>query len=110
MLSSSCHERPRNGASFEAVPPGSLTTRGFAKTVTEFSDTASSTPFRSVIVPRRAATVTSSTCCATARRLRSWPRTVPSQAERRPASRRRTRNTANSVPILRSTATTARGP
>ena len=60
--SSSPRSAPDERGSFAATPRGSLIRNGLAKTVTASSETASSTPWRSVIVPRRAGTSRSSTC------------------------------------------------
>ena len=57
---------PRIGASFAAVPRGSFTRYGVAETSLAGSETASSTPLRSVIEPRCAGSATSATCCVAA--------------------------------------------
>ena len=77
--------------------------KGLAKTVIASSDTASSSPLRSKIVPRLALTVRSSSCWVAARSLSEPARTVPIQIARTAAIARRARKTAKSSPILRST-------
>ena len=67
LRSSSSSGRSSSGASSAATFTGSLIRNGFAKTVTESSETASSTPLRSTIVPRRAGSAMSSICWLTAR-------------------------------------------
>ena len=52
-MTSSCG-KPSSGASCSATPAGLSIRNGFAKTVVASSDTASSIPLRSVMVPRRA--------------------------------------------------------
>ena len=52
---------------------GSFTRNGVAKIVAASSETASSAPWRSVIVPRLAISVTSCTCCVDAIVLRPSP-------------------------------------
>ena len=96
-----------SGASCAAAAAGALICCGFANTLEASSDTASSVPLRSVIVPRRAVTWRSSTCCSTARSLSDPARTVPSHVARIAARPSRTTNRANSSPIRRSTIVTA---
>ncbi len=74
-----------------------------ANTVTASSETASSTPWRSKIVPRRAGTSRSSTCWLTARSDSSPALTVESQVARTTARARRARKSAKSRPMRRST-------
>ena len=59
-----------------------------AKTVTASSETASSTPLRSKIVPRRAGSAMSSICWLTARSDSEPALTVPSQVARSGGERR----------------------
>ena len=76
---------PSSGAIFFATPFGSLTRYGVALTSSAGSVTASSTPRRSTISPRRAGTLTRGSCWVTAA-LRSDPAwTVPSHIARSPA-------------------------
>src|SRR3954454_2980723 len=100
---------PRNGESRCATDAGSRTTFGLAYTVTESSETASSVPLRSVIVPRRAGTSTCSTCWASARPRKLLSRTVPSHRARTAASARRLRKNAKRRPTRRSTRVTLYG-
>jgi hypothetical protein len=79
-----------------------LTRYGVAAIVVAGWETASSTPLRSVIEPRRAGTTMSDTCCVAAARLSVLASTRPSQPARPPASTRRTRKTEKRKPILRS--------
>jgi hypothetical protein len=76
---------------------------GCAKTVTESSETASSTPLRSTIVPRRAGSAMSSICWLTARSDSEPDFTVPSQVARSAAIVSAIRKRANSRPMRRST-------
>ena len=71
--SSFVSERSRIGARRRAVRTGSFTRNGVAKIVAASSETASSAPWRSVIVPRLAISVTSWTCCVDAMVFRSPP-------------------------------------
>ena len=89
--SSSSSVRPTSGASRAATLTGSSIRNGWAKTVTESSDTASSTPLRSKIVPRRAGSSMSSICWLTARSDSAPDLTVPSQVARSAASDSRSR-------------------
>src|SRR5918994_88515 len=95
--------RPVSGASCAAVFTGSLMRNGWAKTVTESSETASSTPFRSTIVPRRAGSAMSSICWLTARSDSDPDFTVPSHVARSAAMVRAIRKRAKSRPMRRST-------
>ena len=110
LRSSSSSGRSSSGASSAATFTGSLIRNGFAKTVTESSETASSTPLRSTIVPRRAGSAMSSICWLTARSDSEPALTVPSQVARRAARPSSSRKTANSRPMRRSTSRTGGRP
>src|SRR5215207_3521746 len=84
-----------SGDSSAATSTGSLLRNGLAKTVTESSETASSTPLRSSIVPRLAGSSMSSICWLTARSDRDPALTVPSQVARRAARPSSRRNVAS---------------
>src|SRR4051812_40412372 len=72
---------------------------GVAATSSAGSETASSIPCRSEMAPRRAGTLSSTTCCVLARRCSDGPRTPPSQVARAPAASSRTRKIAKSSPM-----------
>src|SRR4051812_26449589 len=102
---------PSSAPSLPAALTGSLTRYGVAETSAAGSETASSRPLRSVIVPRRAGTVVLATCCVAAALVRRPPLTVPSQRVRTSASERSARKIAKRRPMRRSTgATSAPGP
>ena len=68
---------PSSGASLAAVLAGSLTRYGVAETSSAGSETASSKPWRSTIVPRRAGSSSELTCWLAAALARLEPLTVP---------------------------------
>src|SRR5918992_4302303 len=103
FFSSSSSVRPTSGASRAATAAGSSIRNGWAKTVTASSDTARSTPWRSMIVPRGAGTTSSSICCWTARSPSESDLTVPSHAARAVAAPSSNRKRAKRSPIRRST-------
>ena len=80
--SSSPSGRRGSGRASRRVPRGSLTRYGVAETSLAGSETASSTPVRSVIEPRCAGSATSATCCVAAAFL-----SVLGLDERRPSRR-----------------------
>ncbi len=95
---------PRRAAA--AAFGASLIRYGVAAIVDAGWETASSTPRRSVIAPRRAGTTTSDFCWVAAARLSDGPRTTPSQPARAAPKASRTRKTPKSSPIRRSTSAT----
>ena len=102
---------PRIGASLRAAPTGSLTRNGVAKIVEASSETASSVPWRSVIVPRLAIR-SPSRPAAWRRRLLQLAALEREQVARRAASRARAArgSTANSRPMRRSIRRVGRDP
>ena len=106
LRSSVSGSTPSSGASLAAVRPGSLTRYGVAETSSAGSETASSKPWRSTIVPRRAGSSSELTCWLAAALDRLEPLMVPRKRARPAARSRSARNAAKRRPMRRSSSAT----
>ena len=91
---------PNSGASRWEARNGSLIRYGSAEIAWAGSDTARSTPLRSVIVPRWAGSVSVLSCWVWAALRSAGARTVPRYSTRAAASTSSKKNSPNMTPIL----------